>query len=81
MGSQEATRNICKIEEAFKDISKAFDLSTKLAFSWVSNTNRKTVEQGAKACIELHEDRMARLDEKVKEQENTLIFQGQLVEK
>ena len=26
-------------------------------------------------------DRIARLEEKVKEQENTLIFQGQLVEK
>ena len=95
------------MEEAFKDVSKAFNLSTKLAFGWVSDTNRKTVEQGAKiednqkgiqsnqeqiqnnvseisganACIELHEDRIARLEEKVKEQENTLLFQGQLVER
>ena len=95
------------MEEAFKDVSKAFNLSTKLAIGWVSDTNRKTVEQGAKiednqkgiqsnqeqiqnnvteisgakACIELHEDRIARLEEKVKEQENTLLFQGQLVER
>jgi len=95
------------MEEAFKDVSKAFDLSNKLAFGWVSDTNRKTVEQGAKiednqkgiqsnqeqiqnniteiygakACIELHKDRIARLDKKVKEQENTLLFKGQLVER
>ena len=95
------------MEEAFKDVSKAFNLSTKLAFGWVSDTNRKTLEQGvkrednqkgiqsnkeqiqsnateisrAKACIEIHEDRIARLEEKIKEQENVLLFQGQLVER
>ena len=35
----------------------------------------------AKAFIELHEDKITRLEEQVKEQENTLIIQGQLVEK
>ena len=95
------------MEEAFEDVSKAFDLLTKLAFNWVNNTNWRTVEHGvkvednqksiqrnkeriqenttkissAKACIELHEDRITWLEEQVKEQENTLIIQGQWVEK
>ena len=95
------------MEGAFEDVSKAFDLLTKLAFSWVNDTNRRTVEQGvkvednqksiqsnkeqiqsnsteissAKAFIELHEDRITRVQEQVKEQENTLIIQGQLMER
>ena len=36
---------------------------------------------GAKAGIEVHEDRIARLEEKIKELENVLLIQGQLSER
>ena len=36
---------------------------------------------GAKAGIEVHEDRIARLEEKIKELENTLLIQGQQAER
>ena len=81
-----------KMEGAFKDASKAFDISTKLALGWVSDARKRIVElgakiednrknihgiqeritnnvteiSGAKAGIEVHEDRIARLEEKIR---------------
>ena len=40
-------------------------------------TSNVTEISGAKAGIEVHEDRIARLEEKIKELENTLLIQGQ----
>ena len=95
------------MEAAIEETARSFENTSKLAFSWLKDTDRQTLEQGVKvednqksiqdnkeriqgnateifsvkALLELHEDKIGRLEEQVKEQENTLIIQGQLVEK
>ena len=46
-----------KIEGAFRDTSRTFDISTKLAVGWLSETRRKIVDLGAKIednCKNIH---------------------------
>ena len=64
------------------------ELGAKVEDNQKSSQNNKERIQGnshelvsVKAHLELHEDKLGRLDEQFKEQENTLITQGKLVER
>ena len=91
-----------RIEEAFKEATRTFEVSNQLTVDWFGEarrrigdvgskieTNRKNIHglqeqvtsnvteiSGTKANIEVHEDRIARLEERIKELQEALQTQG-----
>ena len=106
-GTTSNTCNMERIEEAFKEATRTFEVSNQLTVDWFGEArrrigdvgskieaNRKNIHglqeqvtsnvteiSGTKANIEVHEDRIARLEERIKELQEALQTQGQQAER
>ena len=105
-GATSNTYNMERIEGAFRDAARTFDISTQLTVEWLNDARRKIVDlgstiednhknihglqeqvtsnvteiSGTKANIEVHEDKIARLEERIKELQKAHQTQGQQTE-